>query len=63
MKIVNGKELKSMTSFTIPSNITKLENNCFAKCSQLTNIEALENIKEFGNSSLIYNLIWLCDII
>ena len=50
IKKLNGKEiqLQQLTSYTIPSNVTKLNDYCFANCSELTEIKGLEQIKEFG---------------
>ena len=36
------------TTKTIPTNITKLGDYCFANCEYLTEIKGLENVKEFG---------------
>ena len=46
---INGNVIQytQLTSYTIPTNVTKLNNNCFIKCRQLTEIKGLEQIKEF----------------
>ena len=50
IKKVNGKEieLQELTTFAIPSNVTKLNDYCFANCKELTEIKGLEQIKEYG---------------
>ena len=48
LKKVNGKDLKPLETFTIPTHITKLADCCFANCKELTEIKGLEQIKEFG---------------
>ena len=47
---INGEfqNLKPLESFSILSNVTKLSNYCFANCEELTEINGLEYIKEFG---------------
>ena len=54
MKKINGMEiqLQQLTSFVIPTNVTKLNDYCFANCLKLTEIKGLEQIKEFGNGCL-----------
>ena len=44
--------MKQMTSFTIPSSVTKLGKYCFGDCCQLKEIKGLEQIKEFGSGCL-----------
>ena len=41
-------QLKPLSSFTIPSSITKLGDYCFSNCCQLQEIKGLEQIREFG---------------
>ena len=48
IKTVNGKRIKPLETFTIPSNITKLLDFCFANSSKLTEINGLEHVKEIG---------------
>ena len=50
VQIINGKSMKweSVTSYTIPSNVTKINDYCFANSSHLTEIKGLEQIKEYG---------------
>ena len=48
IKKVNDKEIAKLTSYTIPSNVTKLNDYCFANCKELIEIKGLEQIKEFG---------------
>ena len=38
----------TLTYFEIPSNVTKLGNNCFENCSHLSKIDGLERIRQFG---------------
>ena len=45
---MNGKGATQLTTYTIPTNVTKLNNHCFANCENLTEIKGLEQIKEFG---------------
>ena len=37
-----------MDTYTIPTNVIKLSDYCFANCKELTKIKGLENIKEYG---------------
>ena len=53
IQTVNDKIVKSLKSFTIPSIITKLSDYCFANCNHLTEINGLENVKEFGKGCFI----------
>ena len=48
IKKVNNQEVKSMETFTIPSNVTKISDYCFANCVNLHEINGLEHVKEFG---------------
>ena len=48
LREINGKYLNPLTSITIPSDVTKLSDYCFANCSYLREIKGIENIKEFG---------------
>ena len=48
IKKVNNQEIKPLETFTIPTNVTKLSEYCFANCQELTEIKGLENIKEIG---------------
>ena len=48
IKFINDKTVDPLKSFTIPSNVTKLSDYCFANCEELTEIKGLENVKEFG---------------
>ena len=48
---IYGKEVKPLETFSIPSNITKLGDYCFANCKYLTEIKGLENIQEYGKGS------------
>ena len=52
IKKVNGKEKAKLTSYTIPTNVTKINDYCFTKCKELTEIKGLEQIKEFGKECL-----------
>ena len=54
LKTINEKEieLKELTSYTIPRNVTKLGDYCFYRCKKLTEIHGLEQIKEFGKYTL-----------
>ena len=58
IKKINGKkiQLEQLTSYTIPSNVTKLHDYCFANCNELTEIQGLEQIKEFGRCCLTLKL-------
>ena len=49
-RIEKGKEiqLRELTTYTIPSTVTKINDYCFARCKKLTEIKGLEYIKEFG---------------
>ena len=47
-KKVNGTEIAKLTTYTIPTNITKLNDYCFANCNELIEIKGIEQIKEFG---------------
>ena len=48
---INNKEIvyKQLESYTIPSNVTKLNDYCFAWCTQLQQLNGIERIKEIGN--------------
>ena len=48
MKKVNDQEIQPLQTFTIPSEVTKLSEYCFANCVELSEIKGLENVKEFG---------------
>ena len=50
IKKVNSKEieLQQLSIYTIPSNVIKLSDYCFANCQELTEIQGLEQIKEYG---------------
>ena len=48
IKKVNDKEIAKLTSYTIPSNVTKLNDYCFANCEELTEIQGLDQSKVFG---------------
>ena len=48
VKRINGKRIEILETFTIPTNITKLSDYCFANCEKLTEIIGLENVKEIG---------------
>ena len=58
IKKINEKEveLKQLTNYIIPTNVTKLNDYCFAYCSELTEIKGLEQIKEFGIDCLTYKI-------
>ena len=48
--MINKKKFhkKQLQTFTIPSDITKINDLCFANCQQLSKLKRIENIKEFG---------------
>ena len=50
IKSINNKEIVNDLSetFTIPSNVTKLSDYCFANSFKLKEINGIENIKEIG---------------
>ena len=39
-----------LTSYTIPTNVTKLDDSCFANCKELTEIQGLEHVMEIGKN-------------
>ena len=39
---------EQITSITIPSDVTKLSDYCFANCDELTEVKGFEHVKEFG---------------
>ena len=49
IKGINKQIVTPLKIFTIPTNITKLSDYCFANLKYLTEINGLENVKEFGN--------------
>ena len=55
IKKINGKEIKlyDLTSYTIPTNVTKLNDYCFSNCQELTEIKGIEEIKEYGKGCFI----------
>ena len=53
VKKINEKELTPLIIFTIPSNVTKLADYCFAHCKNLIRINGLEHIKEYGKGCFI----------
>ena len=53
IKKINGKEITPLTSYTIPTNVTKINDYCFANCKELTEIKGLEYIKEFKRGCFI----------
>ena len=55
---VNDKIVKLLEKFIIPTNVTRLADDCFSKCKHLTEIEGLENIKQFGRNSLNRHFTW-----
>ena len=50
IKQINGKKVKwkELTSYSIPSNIMKIDDYCFANCTKLTSLQHIEEIKHFG---------------
>ena len=50
---VNNEEVKQLKSFTIPTNVTKLSDYCFASCEELTEIKGLEHVKEIGKGCFL----------
>ena len=56
LKKVNESESVStqqLETFTIPTNVTKLSDYCFADSEYLTEIKGIENIKEFGKGCFV----------
>ena len=51
---INNQKIQftKLTSITIPSSVTKLQDYCFYNCCDLTKVIGLEHIKEFGKGSL-----------
>ena len=52
VKTVNGENIKPLQKYSISDNITKLSDYCFADCEELSQIEGLEQIEEFGKGCL-----------
>ena len=52
---INGQNVvsKQLRRYTIPTNVTKINNYCFVNCKELTEIKGIERIKEFGNNCFI----------
>ena len=50
IETINGIQIDNIIirNYTIPSNVTKLSDYCFANCLELTEIKGLEHIKEYG---------------
>ena len=46
-------EINHLKQYTIPSNVTKLNDFCFANCEQMKQIKGIEQIKEFGKGCFI----------
>ena len=56
LKTLNKKQIEKyepLKTYTIPTNVTKLSDYCFANCEELTEIKGLENIKEFGKGCFL----------
>ena len=48
---INRKQiitLKQLTTYTIPSEVTKVDDYCFAKCDNLKELKGLEHVEEIG---------------
>ena len=52
---INGQKVvsKQLKNYTIPTNVTKINDYCFVNCKELTEIKGIEQIKEFGNNCFI----------
>ena len=58
---INGEnyENEPLCTFTIPTNVTRVGDNCFANCDSLSKITRIENVKEFGKGCF-YRCYKLC---
>ena len=62
IKLINGEEISKITSFTIPSFVTSIGDDCFENCIDLKEVTIPENLKDcmfnwLNNSHAISTLI------
>ena len=55
IKLINSERivLSPLITFTLPSEVTKLSDHCFANCEELSEIKGIENIKEIGKGCFL----------
>ena len=53
IKKINDQDITPFNTYTIPTQITKLSDYCFANCQELTEIKGIENVKEIGKRCFV----------